>query len=332
MKNGGKPLTQKLKAALIGCGRIGYTFDLDPKRTGVWTHAKAYHEHSEIDFIGVYDNNKIIAMQAAATYETLALEHIQHVSSADIISVAVPESSHQDVLNTLLNTKLKPNSIIWMEKPFTGNFQDSLYFVEEFNKKNVRLHINYQRRFGEGFQKLLEFGLPLHVDIMYSRGLYNTASHLIDWVIGLYPTYDIKLYQVSNSNFTLGFKQRYFEQESFKANYSMIEGTQYNICHGTFYFNDKIVKVPPIQTHFEVFEVVKSQQYSEYGDLNTTSDIIKLEYDPMMKQLDTIVQSIKTQDYSNLNNGIKTNQLLNEIQPQKGYRPICSQLITVQKQ
>lgn len=300
---------EKIKTGLIGCGRIGYTFDLDPKRKGVWTHAKAYAENIESDFIGVYDVNQTTAINCATKYGTTNLSLKEMVEHCDVISVAVAEEAHESVLNTLLyrmqHTENTPK-VLWVEKPFTSNFKRARYFVDEFSKHNCHIHVNYQRRFCDGFKKLKEMGKPKGVQVTYTRGLYNTASHFVDLIVGLYGS-DCDVKQINNfGDFVLHYND-------FIVHFAMLQELKYNICDTTFYFDDKIVTAPPLQTNLDLRLLVSSEQYSEYQDLQPSgTTALELEYEPMLEQVSVIIESIRSGKYHRLNNGLDTLKILEE--------------------
>lgn len=296
---------EKIKAGLIGCGRIGYTFDLDSKRKGVWTHAKAYAETPEIDFVGVSDI-AAVAQACASKYGTRVLEHKDLVEHCDVISVAVPEQSHLSVLNGLLYWTKRvenPPKVLWVEKPFISDYGEARRIVDEFAKYNCHIHVNYQRRFCDGFRKLKEMGKPKGVNVTYVRGLYNTASHFIDLMVGLYGSNcDVK--QINNSG---DFALRY---NDFIVHFTMLQDLKYNVCDTTFYFDDKVVTAPPLQINLGLRLSIASEQYSEYQDLQPSGTTLELEYEPMLEQVSVIVDSIKTGKYHRLNNGLDTLKIL----------------------
>lgn len=303
----------QITAGLIGCGRIGYQFDLDEKRRGVWTHAGAYAKNDEIDFIGVYDKDDIVN-EAANQYDIKVFQNIREMTpECDIISVAVPEKSHETVLNELLEG-LKcfesTTKIIWMEKPFTGNYQIARNFVDKFAAHNCHIHVNYQRRFCHGFNILKQRGTPKHVDVTYVRGLYNTASHFVDLIVGLYgEPHEITTIK-AGSDFVMHFRSEIWDD--FRVNFSMLGGLRYNMCDAVFYYPTEVIKAPPLQTYLEITPSVVSEQYSEYYDLGET-DKHELPYEPMLMQASVLVECIRSGNYSKLNNGLIVLKILEQV-------------------
>lgn len=300
---------EKLKAGLIGCGRIGFGFDLDSKRDGTWTHAGAYHLTDEIEFVGVYDNNRTIAQRCSDQYGVYAYEHIDSmIQNLDIISIAVPELEHRRVLEHIYSIcaqSKKVPQVLWVEKPFTGNIREARHFIDAFAEFDCHIHVNYQRRYCEGFSKLSDYGTPRNVNIAYTRGLLNTASHFIDLMIGLYGL-PSRVVTVNSTDFVMDYK-------SFRANFSMLTDIDYNVCHANFYYLNMIVEVPPLQYYFLVRESTISELYSEYRDLGPSKKV-ELVYEPMLAQVQEIINAIRTRRYSGLNNGLATLSVINGVQ------------------
>lgn len=311
---------EKIKAGLIGCGRIGYTFDLDETRQGVWTHAGAYHKSNKIDFVGVYDTY-VVVNKCADTYGVKAFNGLEEmVNELDIISVAVSETQHERVLTELLELFEKADrtpKVLWVEKPFTGNYQIARQFVDKFAAYNCHIHINYQRRFCPGFEEIKDRRWPKHVDVTYARGLYNTASHFVDFIIGLYGKPDHITLVKPNSDFVMHYYERYCGNSDFNVNFSMLEDLRYNICDTIFYYSTEIVRAPPLQIYLEITPAVKSGQYSEYMDLGESKKH-ELSYEPMLTQADILAASVQSGRYTELNNGLSTLQILEQVSNDKG--------------
>jgi predicted dehydrogenase len=311
----------KYKVGLVGCGRIGYTFDLDSKRSGIWTHAGAYNHSDDINFASVYDPDTVVAIECAQRYGAEAVRDVNQLVGHDIVSFAVPEHLHETILDDFYDKCISAGSspkILWVEKPFTGNLETARRITEMFARLGCHIHINYQRRYCDGFVKLQNFGTPKHVSIVYTRGLLNTASHFVDLMTGLYgdpeavyPTgaIEITLYGTIGTLSKTDFVMSY---EDFDISLKMLNGTKYNQNHILYYYDDKIVEVPPLQTQFKIQSVVTSNQYSEYKDLGSP-EVLKLDYAPMENQIRVFVDAIRTGDYSKLNNGLQSLSVIKKV-------------------
>lgn len=309
---------EKTRAALVGCGRIGYKFDLDEKRKGVWTHAKAYHKCEDIDFVGVFDVSGQNAAEAAKKYGVQAYPNLRSMleDGVDLLSVAVPVHHHRSVLELVsrADKDLQPK-ILWMEKPFTGIYDLAKSYVDTYNRESrFRVHVNYQRRWCPAFRELVSYGPPKHIDVQFTRGMLNTGSHFVDFIAGLHEAwYGERLGSVAPAAQTTprGFFMHFGEHH---ANFTMLDHLQYNLCHTTFYYDDRVVIAPPIMDHLLIVEAETSEQYSEYKDLAFHRPTYKsFEYDPMMEQARLLAAAIQADNYENLNSGLVTLSILADL-------------------
>jgi len=309
-------MSDKIRAGLIGCGRIGYKFDLDRKRQGVWTHAKAYHECEDIEFAGVFDASTREGKEAATHYGVQNYPSIQAMleDGLQLISVAVPMHQHRSVLELISQTDKQP-AIIWMEKPFTGIYDLAKSYVETYNRDSkFRIHVNYQRRWCSAFRELVNYGPPKHIDVQYTRGLLNTGSHFIDFIAGLHEAwYGSRLgalapaAQITPRGFFMHFGDHH-------ANFTELRDLSYNLCHTTLYYDDKVIIVPPIMDHLLVMQAQESEQYSEYKDIPYHNPEWKsFKYDPMIEQATMLAAAIQSDNFQNLNSGLITLSILADL-------------------
>lgn len=287
-----------MRTGLIGCGRIGYKFDLDPKRSGIWTHAKAYDLSS--DFVGVYDIDGENAKECARTYNTAAFKSINELleSQIDVLSVATDPSSHYTIIKHVINHPQKPK-IIWVEKPFTGNYERA----KELTNSGAAFHVNYQRRYCAAYKWIKGRTKPQHVDIIYSGGLLNTASHYIDIILWLYDM-PASISKITATDFIMQYRD-------FNVSFSMLKAAYY-YCNTTFFFGDSKLVVPPIATSIMLQRSTKSPNYSEYLELSTAEEVW-FDYKPMTTQLSEIDKYVSN-DKAELNDGLQTLLILKELQ------------------
>lgn len=191
------------KAAIIGLGQIGSTFDDDPKRKEIWSHAGAYGAiekfrsivGSDVDPVkrdkfgkrdkvtGVYEDYR----------EMLAKEKI------DVLSICSPTPFHYEMAKEALKHGL---SAIFMEKPITMTVAQGKEIVSICHRKKVVLAVNHTRRWDMDYlfpKRLIEKGEIGEVKSIigyYSDKILNIGTHLIDimrlyageikWVVGEY--------------------------------------------------------------------------------------------------------------------------------------------------
>lgn len=192
-----------LKVALIGCGRIGYSFLHKSFGVGVSTHAEAYSKTHGMKLVSVADAD-INAARACAIeygisqnkiytcpYELLEKEDI------DIISIASPDHTHAG----LAIASLKKNGIrgVFIEKPLALNSKDAFEIVNLARAKSIVVAVNYSRRYCSEHQMAAreissgEIGRVQSVSGLYTKGLKHNGTHwlhLLDWFFGeMNPVY-----------------------------------------------------------------------------------------------------------------------------------------------
>lgn len=193
----------KYKAAVVGCGRIGFGFDEDAKRRYIATHTGAYKFVKETELVAVCDINekrlkkcinKLNIPRGYADFkEMLKKEKI------DILSISTPVHTHYIILKEAVNYSLKA---IFCEKPLAGNVKDAEKMVKLCQEKEMILQVDHQRRFDPLHVSLRKFiitkkmGKVQQVNVYYTAGVNNTGSHIfdllrfffgeVDWINGFY--------------------------------------------------------------------------------------------------------------------------------------------------
>ena len=148
---------KKYTAAIIGCGRIGFTLGFDKKREAPASHTMALLQNPSITLIAGCDTfednlklweryvrryNKNVGTYSS-TKELLAAE------SPDIIVIAVNEDSH---LQTALDVIAAKPRLVILEKPVALNTEDGKKIEEAAEKYQVPVLVNHERRFSEDYK------------------------------------------------------------------------------------------------------------------------------------------------------------------------------------
>ena len=173
------------KAAVIGCGRIGSSFDSNDSGA-VLTHAKALTRQARVNLVAVMDIDNQVAKDAGAKWKCEYYTDLQQMildHNPDIISICVPDEFHYEYLLQCLD--FKPKAII-AEKPLTLDIKESEEVVEKYKNADIPLFVNYSRRF-DGFMQSLkcrietgDLGRILNTTIKYTKGILHNGSHAVD--------------------------------------------------------------------------------------------------------------------------------------------------------
>lgn len=139
-------------AALIGCGRIGYSLGLDKKREQPASHTMALLANSKIDLLAACDTNPQNLQKWHDAYKKLAVYNdsasLYIRQKPEIITIAVNENAH--LKETLSAINQNPRLII-LEKPVALNMNEAQLINSAAFLNKVPILVNHERRFSEDF-------------------------------------------------------------------------------------------------------------------------------------------------------------------------------------
>jgi predicted dehydrogenase len=172
-------------ALIIGAGNIGAFFDT-PGAYDILTHAHAYKKFEGFNLLGFVDTDMGKAKKAVSLWGGSffhCLEKAFDESIVDVVSVAVPDEQHYEVLLKLSEFPVK---CVFAEKPLTKKLEEAEDIVRIYKEKNIGLVVNYGRRFVPEFERIRD---DIHQGIyggyvsgagFYGKGINHNGSHLID--------------------------------------------------------------------------------------------------------------------------------------------------------
>lgn len=190
-------------AALIGCGRIGYSLGLDKKREQPASHTMALNGNSRVNLVAGCDSDqtRLISWHDANKKATVYSDSATLYSriKTDIVTIAVNESAHmREAIDAI---RAKPRLII-LEKPVALNMKEAERIKSEADENGVNILINHERRFSEDFiiakKYMTEIGQiqSIRAELCSSLCVYNPAeertgayslihdgTHLVDAVL-----------------------------------------------------------------------------------------------------------------------------------------------------
>lgn len=178
---------------MVGCGKIAGGFDgLSTSKFPI-THAAGFIKHGgfelssciepDIEARSSFINKWALNCEAYASFENLPEN--KHF---DVISICSPTKLHYD--HVFKAIKYGPK-IIFCEKPLAESTKEANELIDLCRGKNILLIVNYSRRWDPSVIELKEkiiageVGAVRSVVGVYSKGLLNNGSHLIDLFIYL---------------------------------------------------------------------------------------------------------------------------------------------------
>jgi predicted dehydrogenase len=177
----------RLKAAIIGCGKIAGGFDPQWPADWSFTHAGAYELCPDTELVAVADVSPGALQDFSRRYGVKRLftnyrELLEQVRPA-IVSLCLPTAQHYEAFQAAVDAGVRG---IFMEKPLALNLEEARRMVEMSRDRVVA--VNYFRRWVPRFHALREeilsgkWGRPLKVTIHYIKGVFNNATHGIDFL------------------------------------------------------------------------------------------------------------------------------------------------------
>ena len=182
----------RLKAAVIGLGRIASTIDEElDDFDGVefpYGHIPCYMSMPEVEVVGMSDTwvEQREAAGAKWGFEALYADYRQMLEETrpDIVSVCTSAKPRGDILLEIANGGYGVRAI-WAEKPITLSLAEADAAIDACKRANIALAINCTRRWQDDYLQvnaLIDEGAigdVVSVDSRSSCGLSHNGSHLI---------------------------------------------------------------------------------------------------------------------------------------------------------
>ena len=179
-----------MRAAVIGCGRIGSTLADDPLLRGdIFTHAEAYTKSSRTELCALCDTDSGKLEAGGSRWNVAALfsdpREMMAAVSPEIVSICTPTASHLDVARAILTSEKPPRAIL-CEKPLGKTVNEAEEIVSIATARHVTLSTIYMRRYAKNFIALKsliqsgEFGEIVAVSGWYVGGTFHNGTHWFD--------------------------------------------------------------------------------------------------------------------------------------------------------
>jgi predicted dehydrogenase len=177
---------KKIQCAVIGCGRIGCSFDDFPNNKTIETHAGSYFKNSKTNLVALCDIDESKLKQYGKKFSVSELftnpDDLFKNVPLDCISICTHADTHLSIVRSAVNHGIKT---IFLEKPISNSLKNSFEILKICKKNNVLLLIDHQRRFDPFFINLRNFvntklGKIQMINITYGGGIVNTGTHIID--------------------------------------------------------------------------------------------------------------------------------------------------------
>lgn len=178
-----------LRAAVVGCGRIGCGFDDDPKRKHIATHAGTYFASDNVELVALadLDSEKLRKYGAKYNIPTHSLYEdyagMLKEERPEILSICTWSPTHLEIVEEALKCGVRA---IFCEKPIADDLKSARRMVDLCRENEVILMVDHQRRFDGFHQEVKKFiedgrlGQIQQAHVYYTAGIANTGSHVFD--------------------------------------------------------------------------------------------------------------------------------------------------------
>lgn len=170
---------------------MGYDFGDSPRKS-VITHAQAFGSHRGFKLVAGMDSNPQARKRFEKKFKAPAFKTVEEMlieTKPEVVSICAPTSAHKSVFDVIIRTcrsnKIPLKAII-CEKPLAFDANDAEDMVAQAKADSVLLVVNFMRRFEPGVKEVKKLihkknlGEIYKATVWYSKGLHNSASHLID--------------------------------------------------------------------------------------------------------------------------------------------------------
>lgn len=174
-------------SVLVGYGRIAAGYAQDRRMNAVFrypTHASVLSDHPDFDLVAVVDPDPVAREAARRDGVSVVVDHAANLPDGiapEVAILAMPPSGRREILDGLLGLKA-----VVVEKPLGVGADEAEAFAALCRERGLIAQVNLLRRGDLALRRLAEGELHRRIgDIqsvfgVYGRGLFNTATHMID--------------------------------------------------------------------------------------------------------------------------------------------------------
>lgn len=182
--------TRVMKAAVFGCGKIGWEFQDDPGAAafGICTHAAAWAAIEGVALAAVSDADPARARRCAERWQapisSASLAAMLDEARPDIVSIATPDDQHHAAVKACL--EFSSVRAVLAEKPLAMTLTEAEELDMLARQHGKTLVVNYSRRFCPFYDSLRrrvqsgEFGALRLARNLYTKGARHNGSHFLD--------------------------------------------------------------------------------------------------------------------------------------------------------
>ncbi|MBM2818345.1 MAG: Oxidoreductase protein family [Nitrosarchaeum sp.] len=131
-----------MNVAVIGLGKMGLL------------HAGILNSLKDVNLIAITEKEKLISNYIKSSLDNVKVyedyEKMFESENIDLAYITTPVSTHVPIALACINNKIS----FFMEKPISGNFNETKKLCSELKKSNIQHYVGFNRRFIDTFVKV----------------------------------------------------------------------------------------------------------------------------------------------------------------------------------
>jgi predicted dehydrogenase len=179
-----------MNVSIIGLGKIGFYYDYNSNKN-IQTYTKAFSKSRFFNLKCAIDrknkNIKDFKLHYPKVETSKNLKLLKKFKS-EILIVSTNTNTHYKIIKDVLKIYLP--KIIICEKPISYFLKSTKKVIDLCDERNIKLFVNYQRISNPIYLKIKslidENKNKFDLEINYSKGIYNNASHFINLILFLF--------------------------------------------------------------------------------------------------------------------------------------------------
>lgn len=318
---------KKYTAVVLGCGKVGATFEMDSGLIKPASHAAALVANPRTELIALVDADPAALKRAGDYYKVATYTDARaclEKLKPDIVVIATPPATHEEVF--LLALELNIPAIV-CEKPVSDNLESAERMMARAKGTKSIIVVNHQRRFFPLFREARDkiragaLGRIQQASVYYSNGLLNNGTHTIDtlqfllddipaWAIGVENSLNTTAPFGTNIDGMLGFKKGTI------VTLQSLDNSGYGAHDFVMYGTTGGMTVRQYGFHLELLEVKDGVTFEGMKELDWEGAQKKIERRSQLQGTAAhVVECLdgKTQSESTLEDGYRTMQALDAL-------------------
>lgn len=300
----------KFKAAVIGLGNIGLMYDLEPQRPHPSSHVLAYEQSDAFQLVcGIdSDDSKAAVLNKFSPKAKFIRSFDEALDSGeldgmDVISICTPPATHMNILEKLIVRGA--GHVLFCEKPLVSNIAEAERLRRLILEHgNVTVVPNISRRWNTGLREISSvisnggFGNLEKINIRYTRGIYNTGTHLFD-LLKMWSGSPIKKVMVLGETMTSAYPEHsynfFFELESGVTGYAeAVDDSQYYLLEIDLYLSEGKIEMRNSGDDIGYYRIGRHHLFDGFHELVFEKDKKNLLRDACLKNaIENIGQVLK---------------------------------------